>query len=170
MRSAEVFQEISPADFFYRNRDIAGFTNPTRAIYSTIRELVENSLDAGEVHGSPPDIYMRISHESGPAEGPGVFRIRVADDGIGVPSKLIPSAFGQVLFGSKYKLRQTRGQFGLGGKMAILYGQITTHSEAVVILSPGATKISGLGHRVDIQRKQPQKIREIGKRSWREKG
>ena len=101
MKAAEVFQEISPADFFYRNRDIAGFTNPTRAIYSTIRELVENSLDACEGHGKIPDIYMRISHESGPAEGPGVYRIRVADNGIGVPSKLIPSAFGQVLFGSK---------------------------------------------------------------------
>ena len=48
MALQEVFQEISAADFFYRNRDIAGFTNPTRAIYSTIRELVENSLDACE--------------------------------------------------------------------------------------------------------------------------
>ncbi|MEK6919717.1 MAG: hypothetical protein AABX62_01585 [Thermoproteota archaeon] len=46
MTVAEVFQEISAADFFYRNRDIAGFTNPTRAIYSSVRELVENSLDA----------------------------------------------------------------------------------------------------------------------------
>jgi len=161
MKAAEVFQEISPADFFYRNRDIAGFTNPTRAIYSTIRELVENSLDACEVHGIPPDVYLRISHESGPAEGVGVYRIRVADNGIGVPSKLMPSAFGQVLFGSKYKLRQTRGQFGLGGKMAILYGQITTHSEAVVISSTGPTKIHELRLRIDIQRNQPEKIKEI---------
>lgn len=161
MKAAEIFQEISPADFFYRNRDIAGFTNPTRAIYSTIRELVENSLDACEVHRIPPDIYMRISHESGPAEGTGVYRIRVADNGLGVPSKLIPSAFGQVLFGSKYRLRQTRGQFGLGGKMAILYGQITTHSEATVISSTGATKIHDVRLRIDIQHNQPEKIKEV---------
>jgi DNA topoisomerase-6 subunit B len=104
---------------------------------------------------------MRISHESGPAEGPGVYRIRVADNGIGVPSKLIPSAFGQVLFGSKYRLRQTRGQFGLGGKMAILYGQITTHSEAIVISSTGPTKIHELRLRIDIQHNLPEKIKEI---------
>ena len=41
------FQEISPADFFYRNRDIAGFTNPTRAIFSAIRELVETARNLG---------------------------------------------------------------------------------------------------------------------------
>ena len=46
--STQTFEEISPADFFYRNRDIAGFTNPSRAIFSSIRELIENSLDASE--------------------------------------------------------------------------------------------------------------------------
>jgi DNA topoisomerase-6 subunit B len=161
MAKAEVFQEISPADFFYRNRDIAGFTNPTRAIYSTVRELIENSLDACEMHGIPPEIYIRISHESGPADGPGIYRVRVADNGIGVPARMIPSAFGQVLFGSKYKLRQTRGQFGLGGKMAILYGQITTHSEAVVISSTGQTRIHEVHLMIDIQRNQPQKLKDI---------
>jgi len=151
----EVFEEISPADFFYRNRDIAGFTNPSRAIYSTVRELVENSLDACEIHSIPPDIYIRVSHESGPAEGPGVYRIRVEDNGSGLPENIIPSAFGQILFGSKYKLRQTRGTFGLGGKMAILYGQITTHSEAYVMSSTGTSRISEYRLMMDIQKNKP---------------
>ncbi len=155
VQAVEVFQEISPSDFFYRNRDIAGFTNPTRAIYSTVRELIENSLDACEINQIPPDIYIRISHESGPTDGPGIYRIRVADNGIGVPHDMIPSAFGQVLFGSKYKLRQTRGTFGLGGKMAILYGQITTHTDATVISSTGGPKIHEIGLRIDIQRNKP---------------
>ncbi len=73
MTVAEVFQEISAADFFYRNRDIAGFTSPSRSIYSTIRELIENSLDACETGGIPPDIYVRLSHESGPLDDPVVF-------------------------------------------------------------------------------------------------
>jgi len=34
------FEEISPADFFYRNRDLAGFSNPARSLYMCIRELV----------------------------------------------------------------------------------------------------------------------------------
>lgn len=156
MTVAEVFQEISAADFFYRNRDIAGFTSPSRAIYSTIRELVENSLDACETIGVPPDIYLRLSHESGPVDGPGVYSVRVEDNGLGIPGKIIPSAFGQVLYGSKYKLRQTRGQFGLGGKMALLYGQVTTHSEAQIESSTGGKeKITEVVLRIDIQQNKP---------------
>ncbi|MCK5625645.1 DNA topoisomerase VI subunit B, partial [Candidatus Bathyarchaeota archaeon] len=50
------FREISPADFFYRNRDLAGFSNPTRSLYSAIRELLENSLDACELYKILPNI------------------------------------------------------------------------------------------------------------------
>src|SRR5438552_1994484 len=156
MTVAEVFQEISAADFFYRNRDIAGFTSPSRSIYSTIRELVENSLDACETGGIPPDIYVRLSHESGPLDGPGVYDLRIEDNGIGVPGDVIPSAFGQVLYGSKYKLRQTRGTFGLGGKMALLYGQITTHGEAQISSSTNPKqKITEIDLQTDIQHNKP---------------
>src|SRR5881296_3788207 len=156
MTVAEVFQEISAADFFYRNRDIAGFTSPSRSIYSTIRELVENSLDACETGGIPPDIYVRLSHESGPLDGPGTYVLRIEDNGIGVPGDIIPSAFGQVLYGSKYKLRQTRGTFGLGGKMALLYGQITTHGEAQISSSTNPKqKITEIGLQTDIQHNKP---------------
>jgi len=151
----EVFEEISPADFFYRNRDIAGFTNPSRAIYSTVRELVENSLDACETYSHPPDIYVRISQVSDSGEGPGTYNVRVQDNGCGVPPDMIPMAFGQVLFGSKYKLRQTRGTFGLGGKMAILYGQITTHTPVRVMSSTGRAKIHEYEIAMDIQRNKP---------------
>jgi len=151
----EAFEEISPADFFYRNRDIAGFTNPSRAIYSTVRELMENSLDACEMLGVPPDIYLRISHESGPTEGPGIYRVRVEDNGSGVPQDTIPSAFGQVLYGSKYKLRQTRGTFGLGGKMALLYGQITIHSSTHIMSSTGSSKLYEYEIMMDIQQNRP---------------
>ena len=61
MNKNETFMEISPADFFYRNRDLAGFNNPTRALYSAFRELLENSLDACELHGILPKIYRSIS-------------------------------------------------------------------------------------------------------------
>ena len=159
MSLQEVFQEISAADFFYRNRDIAGFTNPSRAIYSTIRELVENSLDACEIREIPPDIYLRVAHESGPTDGPGIYSVHIEDNGIGIPRDIIPSAFGQVLFGSKYKLRQTRGTFGLGGKMAILYGQITTHGTATIMSSTGPTKIHQYDLAIDIQKNKPDIVR-----------
>jgi len=151
---SQVFEEISPADFFYRNRDIAGFTNPSRAIFASIRELVENSLDAAELAEVPPDICVRLRYgEGGPDSG--VYKLRVEDNGSGITSRHIPSAFGQVLFGSKYKLKQSRGTFGLGGTMAVLYGQITTHKPAHIISSTGSTKVYIYEIMIDIQRNKP---------------
>lgn len=149
------FEEISAADFFYRNRDIAGFTNPTRAIFAAIRELVENSLDAAESIKVPPDIYVRLSFEGEASEETQIYRLRVKDNGTGIPPQHIPLAFGQVLYGSKYKLKQQRGTFGLGGKMAILYGQITTHQPALIISSTGGTRIYEYKIMIDIQKNRP---------------
>lgn len=151
----EVFEEISPADFFYRNRDIAGFTNPTRAIYSTLRELIENSLDACEACGAPPDVYVRLAGSGNSSEGPETYDVVALDNGCGIPSDMIPQAFGQVLFGSKYNLRQTRGTFGLGGKMAILYGQITTHSSVQIVSSVGRKRVHEYEMMLDIQQNKP---------------
>jgi len=168
----ETFEEISPADFFYRNRDIAGFTSPARAIFSSVRELVENSLDASDLSGIPPEIYVRLSNEDSEETQleVGVYRLRVVDNGSGIPARHIPSAFGQVLFGSKYKLRQARGTFGLGGTMAILYGQITTHKPVEVKSSTGTSKTYEYKLAIDIQRNRPiildRKIR-INKERWR---
>src|SRR5438046_10134614 len=114
MTVAEVFQEISAADFFYRNRDIAGFTSPSRSIYSTIRELVENSLDACETGGIPPDIYVRLSHASGPLDGPGTYVLRREGNGIRVRWDMIPSARDPVPYGSKLKPRLQRGPIDVG--------------------------------------------------------
>jgi len=149
------FEEISAADFFYRNRDIAGFTNPSRAIFVAIRELVENSLDAAESHKIPPEVYIRLSYEGEAGADTQIYKLRVEDNGTGVQARHIPSAFGQILFGSKYKLKQQRGTFGLGGKMAILYGQITTHQPATIISSTGMTKTYMYKLMIDIQRNRP---------------
>ena len=47
----EVLRVKSPAEFFSENKNIAGFDNPGKSLYTTIRELVENSLDACEAAG-----------------------------------------------------------------------------------------------------------------------
>ena len=164
------FEEISASDFFYRNRDIAGFTNPSRAIFAAIRELVENSLDAAESQKIVPEIYVRLSFEGEASKDTQIYKLRVEDNGSGIQPRFIPSAFGQVLFGSKYKLKQTRGTFGLGGKMAVLYGQITTHQPAFVTSCTGQEKIYSFKLMIDIQRNRPiildRKVL-INKDNWR---
>jgi DNA topoisomerase-6 subunit B len=168
--SQTTFEEISAADFFYRNRDIAGFTNPSRAIFVAIRELMENALDAAESAKIPPDIYVRLSFEGEASAETQIYKLMVADNGTGVDPRHIPSAFGQILYGSKYKLKQQRGTFGLGGKMALLYGQITTHQPATIISSTGFTKIYSYKLMIDIQRNRPlildRKV-QINKDQWR---
>ena len=164
------FEEISASDFFYRNRDIAGFTNPSRAIFAAVRELVENSLDATESQKILPDIYVRLSFEGEATEDTQIYKLRVEDNGSGIQPRFIPSAFGQILYGSKYKLKQMRGTFGLGGKMAVLYGQIMTHQPAYVTSSTGSTKIYSFKLMMDIQRNRPiildRKVL-INKEQWR---
>jgi DNA topoisomerase-6 subunit B len=167
---AQTFEEISAADFFYRNRDIAGFTNPSRAVFAAVRELVENALDAAESLRTPPDVYVRLSLESEASKEAQIYRLRVEDNGIGVPPRHIPSAFAQVFFGSKYKLKQARGTFGLGGKMAILYGQITTHKPVSIVSSTGRSRIYTYRLMIDIQRNRPLILDRkvlINKEDWR---
>ena len=145
------YQSMSPSDFFYRNREIAGFSNPSRATYTAVRELLENSLDAAESREVPPNIFLRISELEGQKESETKFYImRVEDNGTGVPADHIPNAFGQIFYGSKYELKQARGTFGLGGTMAVLYGQITTH-EPVKIESSTGGDIHEFIMNIDIQ-------------------
>nr|KXH71092.1 MAG: hypothetical protein AM325_15220 [Candidatus Thorarchaeota archaeon SMTZ1-45] len=121
------FESISPAEFFYRNRQMAGFGNPTQAVYSTVRELVENSLDSCEDAQTYPILDIEIKNV-----GPDTITVTVSDNGTGVPPEQVPLAFGRVLYGSKYSQQQKRGTFGLGVTMAILYGQITTDSPVII--------------------------------------
>ncbi|MHC1601129.1 MAG: DNA topoisomerase VI subunit B [Candidatus Nezhaarchaeales archaeon] len=120
------FTQLSVSDWFYRNRYIAGFSNPARSLYQSVRELVENSLDACEAAGNLPYITVDLKL-IGEKKTPKVYKLTVSDNGIGIPPEYVPQAFCTVLFGSKFELKQQRGLFGLGVKMAVLYGQITTY-------------------------------------------
>jgi DNA topoisomerase VI subunit B len=157
MSSKTTFAEISPSEFFYRNRDLAGFTNPARALYMAVRELVENSLDSAEMAGITPDIYVRIVAENSNPEipDPKPYRLSVTDNGTGVAPQHVPSAFGKVFYGSKYVLRQSRGMFGMGGTMAILYGQITTNRPVTITTSPDGKRRYGFQMMIDIGENRP---------------
>ena len=140
MIAREKIIERSAAEFFEANKAIAGFDNPTRSTYTSVRELVENALDASEKGGFLPDIHIKIElmspEEVGALMGIADFkyeedatseflRLSVRDNGIGIRHADIPKLFGRVLTGSNYGERQSRGRFGLGAKMVLIYSQST---------------------------------------------
>ncbi|MET1102091.1 MAG: DNA topoisomerase VI subunit B [Pyrodictiaceae archaeon] len=149
----ETYKSMTPSQFFYEYREIAGFSNPARALYQTVRELVENALDATDVYGIKPIIKIEVKQDD---DNPLHYRISVEDNGVGIDPQYVPYAFGKVLFSSKYKLRQARGRFGLGAKMAILYGQVTTGKPVKVYTAQiGSRLIYGFKLKIDIERNEP---------------
>ncbi|UCC94231.1 MAG: hypothetical protein JSW25_05600, partial [Thermoplasmata archaeon] len=44
-------KEISVSEFFERNKQLLGFDSPTRAIITSVKEAVDNALDACEEAG-----------------------------------------------------------------------------------------------------------------------
>ena len=152
-----IFAEISPSEFFYRNRDLAGFSNPARALYSATRELVENSLDACESAKIMPKIsvLMRPLEEQKHESDPRAYQLKIEDNGPGIEPKQVPHAFGRVFYGSKYKLRQARGMFGMGGTMSVLYGQITTSKPVTITTSTDGREFHTFKILIDIQKNKP---------------
>jgi hypothetical protein len=57
---ALVLEAKSPAEFFANNKTLTGFDNPAKALYTTVRELVENALDATEAARVAPTITVTV--------------------------------------------------------------------------------------------------------------
>ena len=116
-------REISVAEFFIKNRHLLGFDNPRKALLTTIKEGVDNSLDACEEAGVLPDIQISIA----PAKEDNRFQVTIEDNGPGILKKQIPKIFAKLLYGSKFhRLKMSRGQQGIGISAAGMYGQLTT--------------------------------------------
>eukprot|EP00186_Timspurckia_oligopyrenoides_P001979 CAMPEP_0182449418 /NCGR_PEP_ID=MMETSP1172-20130603/34211_1 /TAXON_ID=708627 /ORGANISM="Timspurckia oligopyrenoides, Strain CCMP3278" /LENGTH=750 /DNA_ID=CAMNT_0024646689 /DNA_START=75 /DNA_END=2327 /DNA_ORIENTATION=- len=217
----------SPAEFFAENKNIAGFDNPGKSLYTTIRELVENGLDAAESQSVLPDIEvfieelsmssyqaltscsLDVTQRSDPTlfkanrsqkkkktthsqkknsvsktaadsedsevdeiaenaddltTASNIFRVTVKDNGSGMPHDSIPHMMGRVLAGTKYCVRQNRGKFGLGSKMALIWAKMSTgipiriHSKQASLLSTSDYTLD-----IDISKNVPNIIAESRK-------
>jgi len=117
-------REISVSEFFLKNRHLLGFDNPKKALLTTIKEAVDNSLDACEEAKILPEISVEIKMLEEDR-----FVVTVEDNGPGIVKEQIPKIFGKLLYGSKFhSMKQARGQQGIGISAAGMYGQLTTGS------------------------------------------
>ncbi|MCK4670397.1 MAG: DNA topoisomerase VI subunit B [Nanoarchaeota archaeon] len=122
-------REISVAEFFEKNRHLLGFDNKRKALLTTIKEAVDNSLDACEEASILPEINIEIIEL---AEDK--YRVVVEDNGPGIVRKQVPNIFAKLLYGSKFhSMKQSRGQQGIGISAAAMYGQLTTGKPIRVI-------------------------------------
>lgn len=115
-------RDISVSEFFLKNRHLLGFDSPSKAALTTVKEAVDNALDACEEAGILPEILVEIA-----SAGHDVLRVAVEDNGPGIVEEQLGRIFGKLLYGSKFhKLSQSRGQQGMGIAAAGMYAQLTT--------------------------------------------
>jgi len=145
-------REISISEFFTKNRHLLGFDNPQKALLTAIKEAVDNSLDACEDAGILPDLVVDIQEL---AENR--YRIAVEDNGPGILRAEIPKIFGKLLYGSKFhRLKQQRGQQGIGISAAGMYGQLTTGRPVRIVSKVGSRKPAHLFEiAIDTQKNTP---------------
>ena len=152
---SEAHREISISEFFTKNRHLLGFDNASRALLTSVKEAVDNSLDACEEAGILPDIICRIQDV-----GQARYRMAVEDNGPGIVKAQILKVFGKLLYGSKFhRLRQSRGQQGIGISAAGMYGQLTTGKPVTVV---SKTRKDRPAHRyelvIDTKRNEPRTV------------
>src|SRR5690606_758066 len=95
-------RDISVSEFFAKNRHLLGFDNPSKALLTTVKEGVDNALDACEEAGILPEVRVEID-----PVGESRFRVAIEDNGPGIVRSQVPRIFGRLLYGSKFhRLRQ----------------------------------------------------------------
>ena len=145
-------RDISVSEFFAKNRHLLGFDNPSKALLTTVKEGVDNALDACEEAGILPDIHVAIEQLAETR-----FRVVIRDNGPGIVRAQVPKIFGRLLYGSKFhRLRQSRGQQGIGISAAGMYGLLTTGKPVVIETRTARDKASHHFELViDTQRNEP---------------
>ncbi|MBI5391511.1 DNA topoisomerase VI subunit B [Candidatus Woesearchaeota archaeon] len=145
-------REISVSEFFAKNRHLLGFDNPRKALLMAVKEAVDNSLDATQEIGVLPEIIVEL-HQLKEDR----FKVVVEDNGPGIVKEQIPKVFGKLLYGSKFhRLRQSRGQQGIGISAVLLYGQLTT-GKGMLITSKTGSKANAHYYEIhiDTQKNEP---------------
>ena len=120
-------KKSSTAEYFSKNLQQVGFSSTTKAVLTTLKESVDNSLDACEEKGILPEIKVKIQKKgAGSGKNTDLISVVVEDNGPGLPLKDISKVFGEYLVSSKFgQGRCSRGQQGIGISAATTWAQLT---------------------------------------------
>ena len=146
-------REISVSEFFVKNRHLLGFDNPSKALLTTIKEAVDNSLDACEEAGILPELHIEVhdlaleamARDAELTKGEGRFLVVVQDNGPGIVKAQVPKIFGKLLYGSKFhRLKQS-----------------LTADQSVVIERRGSLERLPIGQLVDGLLVEGEEVRDV---------
>lgn len=131
---AKQITSSSTAEYFAKNLQQVGFSSPTKAVLTTLKEAVDNSLDACEEAGILPDISIIVNKiGAGASKSSDLIEIIVEDNGPGIEPDDLAKVYGEYLASSKFgRGRATRGQQGIGISAATTWAQLTNASGARV--------------------------------------
>lgn len=125
----------STAEYFAKNLQQVGFSSFTKATLTTIKEAIDNSLDACEDAKILPEIAIEVEKlGEGTAKGADLIRIKVTDNGPGISLDDVVKVFGEYLASSKFgRGRCSRGQQGIGISAVTTWAQLTHGTGAKII-------------------------------------
>lgn len=141
----------STAEYFAKNLQQVGFSSPLKAVLTTLKEAVDNSLDACEQEGILPEISLEINKVgTGSTKNTDLIRIVVEDNGPGIDADDLAKVFGEYLASSKFGKGQcSRGQQGIGISAATTWAQMT-NARGVVVVSKTKTMRKAIKAQVDV--------------------
>src|SRR3954466_15414294 len=94
--SSKQITTSSTAEYFSKNLQQVGFSSSTKAVLTTLKEAVDNALDACEDEGILPELTIEIEKVgAGTLKNTDQIRICVTDNGPGIPADTISQVFGE---------------------------------------------------------------------------
>lgn len=122
------FKELTPSEFFRKNKQMLGFSGKIRSLTIVFHELITNSFDACEEAGILPDIKIDLKRLDKDH-----YVLTHSDNGPGIPENFITKVYCTMFAGSKFRNIQSRGQQGLGCSGCVMLSQMTTGEPAKVV-------------------------------------
>lgn len=141
----------STAEYFAKNLQQVGFSSPLKAVLTTLKEAVDNSLDACEQNEILPELDIEVVKVgTGSTKNTDLVKIVVEDNGPGIEADDLAKVFGEYLASSKFGRGQcSRGQQGIGISAATTWAQMT-NAKGVQVISKTKNMRKAISAQVDV--------------------